>query len=575
MARGVMAGAVGGAPPPPCELDALADGALFEPLERALAEACRAVGGGELAAAASRKRSLLRRRGDEDGPDWEWRGARAAFMCLASMQRRLHERGAVRGAEPPPPGVLCTAVSEFGTRREKRFGSADELASAIVDQLSDAVQQQQGWQHGLQQREQPDKAGAPAVRIARAAVCAGGLVKVTTGVQLERQRALGGVMCAECGRFLRGERGLRMHQQVAHGATYEASAAEARSACRALQVLSGTAGALPGVAAQPSSRAEAGKGGSPEGAGTVPSHAALTQAWAAEARAREARRAWLPPALEAARTNDVQALERCGAAAALAARDRFGATALHWAAGAGALGCVKWMVETAGVDAGEAQVGGRGCGVGRTAVHWAARNGHLDVARYLVEEHGATANAVTIDGTTPLHLAVWRGRLELVRWLVRDGGADLHATNDHGCNAAQWAAQTGDIRTIAWLHEEGLDLHLLNSNAHSLVYKAAVKGRARMCRWLLQTAGLAGVQLSADADGNTPAKMAGAEGYERLAAWLGEAEAAARAAPHLDGAALVDAADAIEGAWTAATEEEDSMPDARARCEGSDSDGSS
>ena len=106
-----------------------------------------------LAFAAARRR---------DGPDWEWRGARAAFMCLASMQRRLYERGAVRGAEPPPPGVLCTAVSEFGTRREKRFGSADELASAIVDQLSDAVQQQQGWQHGLQQREQPDKAGAPA-----------------------------------------------------------------------------------------------------------------------------------------------------------------------------------------------------------------------------------------------------------------------------------------------------------------------------------------------------------------------------------------------------------------------------
>lgn len=485
-------------------------------LHEALRCASRRLGGEPLAAAASTKPTLLRRRKCGDGPDWAWRGAMAAFCALRNKQQRRREQllaGEGEGASRAPPAaaapvapVLCVAVSEYGTVRERGFNSANELAAAVVEELGEACVK--------------GAAGA----IARAVACPRGEVLLTTRLQIERQRALGCLMCADCGRFLRGERGLRMHRQVAHGVAYEVSASEARSACRALQVV-----------AAPSEH--------------------LRRAWADEVAAREAAREALPPALLAARDGQVAELATLGAAAALEARDRFGTTALHFAAGYGALECVRWLVDEAGAHPDEAQVGKRGCGVGRTALHWAARNGHEHVARFLVAERGACPNVATSDGTTPLHLAVWRGNLELVRWMVCEAGADLHALNDHGCNAAQWAAQTGDTAMMGWLRDAGLDLKVLNTNAHSLVYKAASKGKARMCRWLLYEGGLCAPHVGADADGNTAAGSAAAESFSALAAWLAAVESLAAAAGggELGGAELVRAADGDNSAlWAAA-----------------------
>ena len=161
---------------------------------------------------------------------------------------------------------------------------------------------------------------------------------------------------------------------------------------------------------------------------------------------------------------------------------------------------------------------------GRTALHWAARNGHLGVCEWLVA-HGADVDATSSDGTPPLHWAVWQGRLEVCSWLVETAGAHLHALNTFGCNAFQWAAQSPSPRAVdvcRWLCASGLDVAVLNCNGHSALHKAAIKGNAKVCEWLLSADGgrLSERHLQADHDGNTPASMARAEGYETLARWL-------------------------------------------------------
>ena len=54
----------------------------------------------------------------------------------------------------------------------------------------------------------------------------------------------------------------------------------------------------------------------------------------------------------------------------------------------------------------------------------------------------------------------------------------MHSRNAYGCNALQWAAQVADddAGMCAWLRDRGLDMRVLNSNGHSALHKAAVKG---------------------------------------------------------------------------------------------------
>ena len=297
--------------------------------------------------------------------------------------------------------------------------------------------------------------------------------------------------------FLLGERGLRDHQQVKHGNSYEI-AKEAVTAAR---------GAL--VAYAPT-----------HGVG-----AELSRLWAARAAATEHARHALPPGLAAARDGDLGALLELTSRGAFDAQttvDRHGSSALHFAAGGGHVELCSYLVDELGVKLAQAQQAD-----GRTALHWAARNGHLRVCRWLVER-GADPNAGTNDGTRPLHWAVWQGHLAVAAWLVDDVGADLHALNSYGCNAIQWAAQsdqTYGLEVCRWLHHRGLDLALLNRNGHSALHKAAVKGRTAVCEWLLSPeVGLGARQLQADGDGNTPSLMARLEGHTALAELLLDAE---------------------------------------------------
>jgi len=195
--------------------------------------------------------------------------------------------------------------------------------------------------------------------------------------------------------------------------------------------------------------------------------------------------------------------------------DRHGSTALMYAAGSGHVQVCTYLVDTCGVDVAYAQPDGR------TAFMWAARNGHVPVCEYLIRVAGSDiAHASTCDGTTALHWACWQCHIAMCEWLLDVVHVNLHSLNSYGCNASQWAAQAGDVRMLSWLAQRGLDLKVVNRNGHSVLHKAAVKGHAPACEWLLANAGLGAQHLAADGDGNTPQRMAAAEGHLGLAAAL-------------------------------------------------------
>jgi len=209
--------------------------------------------------------------------------------------------------------------------------------------------------------------------------------------------------------------------------------------------------------------------------------------------------------------------------------DRHGSSALHYAAGSGRLDVCTYLVDELGVPPTQTQPKD-----GRTALHWAARNGHAPTAEWLIAR-GVGPDVATHDGTRPLHWAVWQGHLD-VCVLLLSAAADLHSRNAYGCNAIQWASQTDSsdgLRVCRWLLDQGLDVGVLNCNGHSALHKAAVKGQAAVCEWLLSPqVGLGRAHLAADGDGNTPSLMARLEGHHELASYLQSAEACAHPNPN-------------------------------------------
>ena len=212
--------------------------------------------------------------------------------------------------------------------------------------------------------------------------------------------------------------------------------------------------------------------------------------------------------------------------------DSRGASLLLWAAGAGHVNVVQYLVESCGCDARKPQQQYRRGFAGRTALHWACRKGHLPIVKYIMQHCGAVAlEDRTADGTTAIGWAAWQGQQTILEYLFHQHNADMLAVNKFGCNALLWAAQgTANPATMEWLVRIArCPVTHTNSNGHGILHKAAQRNRPEIATWfqdffskvLTETQSPCPDQLyplwGPDREGCTPSDLAGIEGHETLA----------------------------------------------------------
>ena len=480
-----------------------------------------------------------------DGADLETHVAVALFWGLHRDERRAASAtaGGYDAAERRDDAVGrdgarakdVAVTSSFGTVRRL---TALELAAAVCDAIS------------------PDARKSTLVD-ARPAPGDSGVIHITTRAHYEARRGAGQLRCSTCGRFVAGDRALWWHQKTRHRVHHSEAVDAVEDELRALSTT--VVGSALDAGFEPSTRGSATDASTPPGR-TARSADDLAAGLAGGGEALDALIASgkveaLPdPGLEAARRGDVDALRRLVKDEgwdANAAVDRHGSGALLWAAGAGRLDAVKFLVEEAGTDPATTSQAGRRAYAGRTALHWAARNGHVHVMEYLVISRGVDVDARTAEGTTAFAWACWRGRVDAMRWLVEKGECRFGAVNTFGCNAAMWVVQGGaGLDACRYVRSLGVTFRLLNANGHSAVHKAAQRGRRDVCAWLLGRGGdddgddgdadaivesdapesdaeaawaralVGSAHLAPDNEGFTPADHARLAGDARLATWL-------------------------------------------------------
>ncbi|XP_030041996.1 espin isoform X2 [Microcaecilia unicolor] len=266
-------------------------------------------------------------------------------------------------------------------------------------------------------------------------------------------------------------------------------------------------------------------------------------------------------ALLAARQGDVEALKSLRAEGPL--QDSLGASPVHHAARAGKLGCLRYLVDEAGLPAtGRARNGATpahdaaatgnlaclqwlltqgGCGFedkdhsGATVLHLAARFGHHDITewllrfgcsdpmvatdtgtlpihyaaakgdlpslRHLLEHCPDAVNSQTVNGATPLYLSCQEGHLEVIQYLVKDCEADPHLRANDGMTPLHAAAQMGHSTVIVWLMSfTDVSLSDQDQDGATAMHFAASQGHAKVLSWLL----LHGGEISTDKWGGTP-----------------------------------------------------------------------
>ncbi|CAL52747.1 Ankyrin repeat [Ostreococcus tauri] len=352
---------------------------------------------------------------------------------------------------------------------------------------------------------------------------------------LERYAELreeGRAMCSKCGKFVTGgERGLWWHRKTKH-ADAHAEAMEAVDRERnALVAISSTAlkARVNGAdAAYVDNKSKKKTREDDLSAGVSAARSGDHSVLDALIAARRVK-ALPSPGLESARRGDLESLRvlvRDGwDPTSTSAVDRHGSNALLWAAGGGHVECVKFLIESCGMDPEKAVQNGRRSYAGRSALHWAARNGHIDVVKYLLSR-GVDVDSKTSDGSTAFAWACWQGHINVMRYLVEQARCDYLHRNAYGCNCACWSAMgPGGVECCEYLRSLGVEFNLINANGHSALHKASQRGNREVCEWLLENAreiGLTAAHAAPDAERYDPSGHARVEGFADLAAWLAE-----------------------------------------------------
>ena len=164
--------------------------------------------------------------------------------------------------------------------------------------------------------------------------------------------------------------------------------------------------------------------------------------------------------------------------------DKFGSTALMWAASYGKVEVARLLIEEArcAVDARNK--------AGRTALMFACKyasqvSACYEFVRYLLHEARADVTVRMKDDSGAFDWAVFGGHRPTMELIAAHPDVDINGMNRFGCAAVQWAAAAGNVDTLRWLHTRGLELGHVNGACHGAVAKAAWKGHLPALEWLL------------------------------------------------------------------------------------------
>ncbi|XP_061423928.1 LOW QUALITY PROTEIN: uncharacterized protein LOC133352347 [Lethenteron reissneri] len=131
---------------------------------------------------------------------------------------------------------------------------------------------------------------------------------------------------------------------------------------------------------------------------------------------------------------------------------------------------------------------------GATPAHYAARAGRLGALRYVVEEGGLPGHARALNGATPAHDAAVTGHLACLQWLLTNGGCrPEHLTQ----TCVQQQQQQCEPPPQAHLLKRSFAPLTRTASGATVLHLAARFGRRSVVQWLL-------LQSSAGGGGSDP-----------------------------------------------------------------------
>ncbi len=159
----------------------------------------------------------------------------------------------------------------------------------------------------------------------------------------------------------------------------------------------------------------------------------------------------------------------------LSGKDAGGSTALHHAAGYGAIENLQLLIDR-GADV-SAQNRRRS-----TPLHWAIDS---EAKVRLLLSKGASVNAKQVEGRTPLYLAAMLGTGVPTMRLLFSKGADPNQASLNGITPLMLAAARGDVGGVQLLIEKGANVDTRNGAGETALMAACSSGNARAVKLLI------------------------------------------------------------------------------------------
>ncbi|KAL9714492.1 putative ankyrin-repeat protein [Leucoagaricus gongylophorus] len=175
----------------------------------------------------------------------------------------------------------------------------------------------------------------------------------------------------------------------------------------------------------------------------------------------------------------------------------------------------------------------------RTPLHWAASAGSINIVRYLLGQK-AEVDRPDNSGWTALHIAVSAGHQSTVEELI-GAGADVNRKNDKGITPLHYAASKSHNDIGVLLVSRGADINARDKANQQPLHRAATTGSVGFIRLLLDSS-TASKKLhlnTGDRIGNTPLHLAMDSAHAQAAVLLINA-GADRGRLNLDGEAPED-----------------------------------